>query len=36
MDGFSKYDKLRIKTDKQLVRIVINELDLGLGAALKR
>ena len=35
MDGFSKYDKLRIKTDKQLVQIVINELDLGLGAALE-
>jgi len=33
MNGLSKFDELRIKTDRQLLQLLNNELDGGLGAA---
>lgn len=33
MDGVCKFDQLRIKTDTELVKLITQELDLGLRAA---
>jgi hypothetical protein len=33
MDSLSRFDELRIKTDNELLQILSNELNAGLGAA---
>ena len=33
MNGISKFDQLRIKTDKELLHLLRKELDLGISAA---
>ncbi len=35
MNGPSKFDELRLKTDRQLIQLANSELDLGLGDAYK-
>jgi hypothetical protein len=33
MDSLSRFDELRIKTDNELLKVLSNELNAGLGAA---